>query len=118
MDMEKPRTGEQKSRQQEKAYHKLFGQIADYCVEHNINVRMAMEKVAKYEPAVTTEFVKSTWRAILKAQTGKESTTEQTKEDVRLVQRDFSELWREITGETINWPSVENQYLEDWYGKM
>jgi hypothetical protein len=106
-------TEKQKSRQQEKAYHKLFGQIADYCVEHNINLKMAMEKIEKYEPAVTPEFVKSSWRSILYAQTGKKSTTEQTKEDVKNVQRDFAELWREITCETINWPSVENQHLSD-----
>ena len=116
--MEKPRTEEQKTRQQEKAYHKLFGQIADHCVATGIDLPMAMEKINKYEVAVTKEFVKQTWKAILKAQTGKESTTEQTKEDVKIVQRDFAELWREITGETINWPSVENQHLEDWYGKM
>lgn len=109
-------TEEQKTRQQEKSYHVLFGQIADYCVEHNINLKMAIEKVAKYEPAVTSEFVKSTWRSILFAQTGKKSTTEQTKEDVKNVQRDFAELWREITGQTINWPSVENRHLEEWYG--
>ena len=107
-------TEEPKSRQQEKAYHKLFGQIADYCVEHNINLRMAMEKIAKYEPAVTPEFVKSSWRSILFTQTGKESTKDQTKEDVQNVQRDFAELWREITGETINWPSVEAQYWEQY----
>ena len=114
--MEKPRTEEQKSRAQEKAYHLLFTHIADHCVAHGIDLKMAMEKIDKYEVAVTPAFVKSTWRSILKAQTGKESTTEQTKEDVKLVQRDFAELWREITGETINWPSVENQHLEEWYG--
>lgn len=98
---------EPKTRKQEKSYHKLFEQIADYCVAHNINLKMALEKINKYEPAVTPEFVKSSWRAILKAQTGKDSTKEQTKEDVRLVQRDFAQLWLEITGERIDWPSVE-----------
>lgn len=73
--------------------------------------------INKYEVAVTPEFVKSTWRSILKSQTGKTSTTQQTKEDVKNVQRDFAELWKDITGEIINWPSVENQHLEEWYGQ-
>lgn len=109
-------TEELKSRQQEKSYHKLFGQIADHCVATGIDVKMAMEKIEKHEVTVTQEFVKQTWRAILKSQTGKDSTKDQTKEDIKGVQPVFSELWREITGETINWPSVENQHLEDWYG--
>jgi hypothetical protein len=109
-------TEQQKTRLQEKSYHVLFGQIADHCVATGIDLPMAMEKISNYEVAVTKEFVKQTWRAILKAQTGKESTTEQTKEDVKNVQRDFAELWLSITKETINWPSVENRHLEEWYG--
>lgn len=106
-------TEKQKSRLQEKSYHKLFQQIADHCVAHGIDLKMAMDQINKYEVAVTPEFVKSTWRSILYTQTGKRSTTEQTKDDVKNVQRDFAELWKDITKEEINWPSVENQYLSD-----
>jgi hypothetical protein len=106
-------TEKQKSRQQEKAYHKLFGQIADHCVAHGIDLKMAMEHINKYEVAVTAEFVKSTWRAILYTQTQKTSTKDQTKEDIKGVQPDFTQLWEGITKEKIDWPSVENQYLSD-----
>lgn len=105
-------TEEKKSRKQEKAYHVLFQQIADYCVAHGIDVGMALEKINQYEVSITKEFVKQTWRSILKAQTGKESTKDQTKEDIKGVQPVFAELWKDITGETIDWPSVENQMLQ------
>lgn len=101
-----------KTRQMEKAYHVLFGQIADHCVAHGIDLKMAHEVISRYEVAVTKEFVKSTWRAILKAKTGKTSTTEQTREDVKLVQEEFGKLWGEITGESFNWPSIETLLLE------
>jgi len=104
---------QQKSRQQEKSYHVLFGQIADHCVAHGIDIGMALEKINQYEVAITREFVKQTWRSILKAQTGKDSTKDQTKEDIKGVQPVFAELWKDITGETIDWPSVENQHLHE-----
>lgn len=106
-------TDKQKSRQQEKAYHVLFQQIADHCIANSIDLKMVMDKIERYQVAVTKEFVKGTWKAILETQTGKQSTTEQTKEDVQNVQKDFAELWKEITGESVDWPSVENQYLSD-----
>lgn len=104
-------TTEQKSRQQEKSYHVLFGQIADHCVAHGIDIGMALEKINRYEVAITKEFVKQTWRSILKAQTGKDSTKDQTKEDIKGVQPVFAQLWEEITKEKIDWPSVESQML-------
>ena len=106
---------ELKSRQQEKSYHTLFTQIANHCVATGIDVKMAMEKIDCHEVVITPEFVKQTWRAILKAQTGKESTKDQTKEDIKGVQPVFAELWREITGERIDWPSVESKEFESYY---
>lgn len=99
----------QKSRQQEKSYHVLFKQIADHCVAHGIDTKTVTDKLDRYRVDVTEKFVKGTWKAILESLTGKESTTEQTKEDVKLVQEEFGKLWGEITGESFDWPSIENQ---------
>ena len=109
---------ELKSRQQEKSYHQLFTQIANHCVATGIDVKMAMEKIDRHEVIITPEFVKQTWRAILKAQTGKESTKDQTKEDIKGVQLVFAELWKEITGERIDWPSVESKEFESYYNNQ
>ena len=106
-----------KSRQQEKSYHKLFQQIADHCVAHGITMEMAMEMVEKYRPEVDEKFVKSTWRAILKAKTGKTSTTEQTTTDIKNTQPEFAEMWTSITKESFDWPSIEKQMLYDYYNK-
>jgi hypothetical protein len=103
-----------KTRQQEKAYHKLFSQIADHCVAHGVDVKMAIEKLERYRPDITKEFVKSSWRAILYTLTEKESTTEQTREDVKAVQQEFGKVWTEITGISFDWPSIENQMLTQY----
>ena len=108
---ETPRTiknEESKSRLQEKSYHKLFKNISDYCVARGIDVPMAMEVIENYRPEITDTFVKSTWKAILKSQTGKGSTTQQTKEDVKNVQEEFGKMWGEITGEYFDFPSYES----------
>ena len=101
-----PLSEQPKTRQQEESYHVLFEQIANHCVAHGIDLKMAMDVIKRYEVAVTKEFVKSTWRSILKAKTGKERTRDQTKEDIKQVQPEFEKLWGEITGETFDWPSI------------
>ena len=111
-------TEKEKTRQQEKSYHKLFQQIADHCVAHGIDMKMAMEMVENHRPEVDAKFVKSTWRAILKAKTGKTSTKDQTTADVQNVQKDFGALWTEITKENFDWPSIEKQMLYDYYDKQ
>lgn len=105
------KTEELKTRQQEKAYHKLFSDISNYCMEHGIPMKLVVEAMNQYEMDVDTQSVKNTWKTILKSKTGKTSTTEQTKEDVKIVQEEFGRLWGEITGVAFDWPSIENQML-------
>jgi len=115
--MEKQLTEKEKTRQQEKSYHKLFQQIADHCIAHGIDMKMAMEMVERHRPEVDAKFVKSTWRAILKSKTGKTSTIEQTTTDIKNIQPEFAELWTSITKESFDWPSIEKQMLYDYYNK-
>lgn len=98
-----------KTRQMEKSYHLLFKQIADHCVAHGIPMKLVVERMNQYQMDVDAQSVKNTWKTILKSKTGKTSTTEQTKEDVKIVQEEFGRLWGEITGETFDWPAIETQ---------
>lgn len=103
-----------KTRQQEKAYHKLFSQIADHCVAHGIDMKTVIDKLERHRIDVDAKFVKSVWRAILETKTGKTSTADQTREDVKLVQEEFGKFWGELTGETFNWPSIEAIMLDQY----
>ena len=105
---------EPKTRQMEKAYHVLFRQISDHCVAHGIDQKTVLEALSKYEVSTSPEFVKGTWRAILHTLTGKTSTKDQTREDVKLVQQEFGKLWGEITGIPFDWPSIENIMLNNY----
>jgi len=98
-----------KTRQQEKSYHVLFSQIANYCMEHGIPMKLVLDHMNQYQMDVDTQAVKNTWKCILKSKTGKTSTTQQTKEDVKIVQEEFGRLWGEITGVAFDWPSIENE---------
>ena len=100
-----------KTRQQEKAYHTLFGQIADHCVAHGIDQKTVLANLSNYPVSITPQFVKETWRAFMIPLTGKTSTRDMTREDVQLVQQEFGKFWSEITGEPFDWPSIEKQML-------
>lgn len=102
-----------KTRQMEKSYHVLFQQIANHCIENGIDIKMVTTRLDRYRVDVTQQFVKSTWKAILQSLTGKTSTTQQTKEDVKLVQAEFGKFWEELTGQQFDWPAIENQMLQN-----
>lgn len=73
---------------------------------------MVMEHINQYQIDVDDEFVKKTWRSILKTKTDKTSTTQQTTNDIKVVQPEFERLWSEITGEKFDWPSIDRQAFE------
>ena len=107
------KTEEQKTRQQEKSYHVLFQQIANHCIETGIDIKTVTNKLENYRVDVTQQFVKETWKSILFSLTGKTSTKDQTKEDVKLVQAEFGKFWSELTGEIFDWPAIETQMLQN-----
>lgn len=106
--METEKAEQPKTRQQEKAYHMLFSNIANHCVAHGIDVKTVTDRLDRYEVSVTPQFVKGTWKAILTSLTGKTSTTEMTKEEVKQVQEEFGKFWSELTGETFDWPNIND----------
>lgn len=111
--MQNTEKGEQlKTRQQEKAYHELFRQIANHCMNHGITMKMVLDHLETYRPDVDDKFVKSTWRVILETKTGKKSTREQTKDDIKVVQEEFHRLWAEITGVSFDFPSQDSLAMQ------
>lgn len=105
---------EPKTRQMEKAYHLLFRQISDHCIAHGIDQKTILDELKSYEVSTSPQFVKEVWRVIMHTLTGKTSTTEMTREEVKQVQEVFGKFWGEITGEIFNWPSIETQMLSNY----
>jgi len=100
-----------KTRQQEKSYHKLFADISNHCVAVGLDQRTILSKLAKYSVSTSPQFVKETWRAIMLPLTGKTSTKDMTRDEVKQVQQEFGKFWSEVTGETFDWPSIETIML-------
>ena len=111
--METEKEQKPKTRQQEKAYHVLFQQISDHCTSVGLDQKTILSKLSKYEVSTSPQFVKSVWRSIMLPLTGKESTKDMTREEVKQVQQEFGKLWSEITGIGFDWPSIENQMLQN-----
>lgn len=107
---------EPKTRAMERAYHLLFSQIANYCMNHGIDTKTVTDHLERYRIDVDAKFVKDTWKAILLSKTGKTSTTQMTKEDVQSVQEEFHRLWSEITGENFQFPSADVVNFNEYYG--
>ena len=112
--METEKEQKLKSRQQEKSYHVLFQQISDHCTAVGLDQKTILDKLIKYEVSTSPQFVKSVWRSIMLPLTGKESTKDMTRAEVKEVQVEFGKFWSEVTGEQILWPSVENMLLLEY----
>lgn len=102
-DTEKLRT-----QQQNRSMHKLFNDISLHCMSTGIDIKTVTEKLEHYHVEVTPQFVKETWRTVQRAAVGKESTTELTTAELKIVQEEFGKLWSEITGEVFDWPSISS----------
>lgn len=103
----KEKVEKQKTRQQEKAYHKGFSEIADILVENNITLNMVIRNL---EIRPTRENIKDIFRAIAKAKYGIESTSDLKSNQVTEVWDDLIKAVSEATGIYIEFPSV-NQFI-------
>lgn len=106
---------DQRSSKQNRAFHKLFGEIANHCVSEGIDQKVAINTFQKFETPVTPEFVKETWRVIQTNMFGKKSTTELSTAEVDRVYDVFNKFWSEITGEHFAFPSYES-LISDFEG--
>lgn len=96
---------------QNRALHKLFNDIAYYCVESGIDQKTVVKSLEAYPVSVSPQFVKETWRAMQIALTGKTSTTELNKKEIDQVYEVFNKFWSELTGEHFAFPSIEMMTL-------
>ncbi len=96
---------------QNKALHKLFGDISNYCVETGIDQKTVVNKLEAYQCPTSPQFVKETWRAMQVAITGKRSTKDLYRKEIDQVYDVFNKFWSEITGEHFPFPSIEQILL-------
>ena len=100
---EKPK----RSDQQNKAIHKLFGDIAAHCVGAGIDQQAVTTRLTAYAVPVSPQFVKETWRAMQIALTGKTSTRDLSRAEIDQVYDVFNKFWSELTGEHFAFPTYE-----------
>lgn len=100
---EKPK----RSEAQNKAIHKLFGDIAAHCVGAGIDQKAVTTRLAAYAVPVSPQFVKETWRAMQIALTGKTSTKDLARHEIDQVYDVFNKFWSEMTGEHFAFPTYE-----------
>lgn len=99
---------EARSSQQNRALHKLFGDIAAHCVGAGIDQKTVTHRLTAYAVPVSPQFVKETWRAMQIALTGKESTKDLDRREIDQVYDVFNKFWSELTGETFRFPSFSD----------
>jgi hypothetical protein len=110
---EKPKT-----RNQERAYHKLFAQISNHCIEHGIDQKTIMDKLKSYEIQTSPQFVKGVWKVMLKGIANKDSTVDMTREEVQQVYEEFNKFWSELTGEHFVFPNWQDMLLNQLDEKL
>jgi hypothetical protein len=91
---EKPK----RSEAQNKAIHKLFGDISAHCVANGIDQRTVVTALDSYQCPTSPQFVKETWRAMQVAITGKTSTKDLERPEIDQVYDVFNKFWSELTG--------------------
>jgi hypothetical protein len=102
---------------QMKSLHKLYANIANYCVETGLDQRTVVTALATFQCPVTPQFVKETWRAMQVAMIGKTSTTELLTSEVDQVYEVFGKFWSELTGNAFPFPALAQMldYDETYY---
>lgn len=101
--MEKP----QRTANQNKALHKLFGEVADEMLAQGIERKTVMLDLGGYSCPIDAAFMKEVWRAIQFTQTGKYSTTKLTTDEVNRVYETFNRFLADEYGVHVPFPSME-----------
>lgn len=103
--MKQDKVEKEKTRQQEKAYHKGFEQIANILIENNITLNMVIKNL---EIRPTKENVKDIFRAIAKSKYGVESTSDLKSNQIDPCWEDLQKAISESTGVYIEFPNRES----------
>lgn len=95
----------EKSRQQEKAYHRGFSEIASLLVENNVTLNKVIQNL---EIRPTKESIKDVFRHIARQKYGIDSTSHLKSNQVDEVWEDLVKAISESTGVFVPFPSREN----------
>lgn len=112
--METEKEEKQRTTQQNKALHKLFGDISAYCVETGIDQKAVVSGLPSYAIPVSPQSVKEIWRVIQHTLTNKVSTKDLTVKEIDQVYDVFNKFWSELTGEHFAFPSIQELMLAQY----
>lgn len=97
----------QRTIQQNKAMHKMFGEIANELLNAGVERKTIVEDLDSYSVPIDPAFVKEIWRAIQYSQTLKTSTTELTTAEIDRVYETFNRFIADNYAIHIPFPSME-----------
>lgn len=101
----------QRTLRQNRALHKYFTHISDELNDHGLNIMKTLRSDA--EIPWSPELVKALiWKPIMKAQTGKDSTTKLNTKDIDAVLDTLTKYMGEKLGLTVEFPSIETVIRE------
>jgi hypothetical protein len=105
---------QQRTTQQNKALHKMFSIMAETLNNCGLDMRKTLkpEISISWSPQSIKEYL---WRPVMRAQTGKRSTTEMTTKEVNDVYETISRHLAEKFGVDIPFPSIEEIRLQQEY---
>lgn len=97
----------QRTTQQNKSLHKLFGEIATELLNAGVERRTIVEDLDSYSVPIDPSFVKEIWRAIQYSQTLKTSTKDLTTAEIDRVHETFNRFMADNYAIHIPFPSME-----------
>lgn len=110
-DTNTPKPKKQRSLAQNRAMHKLFGNIANEMTAQGIGMRPLLANV---ELEVSGKNIKEVWRAVQITETGKESSTDLTTDECEAVWQHMIPILRK-TGLEAEWPSWQAMQEKDYW---
>lgn len=102
---------EKRTNQQNRALHKLFNDISNYCVETGLDQKVLVNALPSYAIPVSPQSIKEIWRVIQYTLTGKTSTKDLNKKEIDQVYEVFNKFISEVTHEHFAFPSLEQIFL-------
>ena len=99
--------------------HRWFYDVAVALEELGITRKTIVQDLGDADIPITEKYIKEVvWFHFMVSMYGKTSTTELTTDELTKVERSTTEFLKKKYKIDVEWWSVENQHLEDWYGKM
>jgi hypothetical protein len=101
-------TEKQRTTSQNKAIHKLFGEVANEMLDQGIERHTVMQDLEGYSCPIDAGFIKEVWRAIMYTQTGLQSTTQLSTAQIDKVYETFNRFLSDEYGIYVPFPSMDS----------